>query len=74
MPKTAWSIVRIIIFFKRKKTCAPSGTGGTITLTADNDIFSPDYVGSRIRINEGEVKITAYVNAKQLTGETPAKT
>ena len=47
-----------------------SGTGGTITLTADNDIFSPDYVGSRIRINEGEVKITAYVNAKQLTGET----
>ena len=57
-------------FFQKKENLRPSGTGGTITLTADNDIFSPDYVGSRIRINEGEVKITAYVNAKQLTGET----
>lgn len=57
-------------FFQKKENLRPSGTSGTVTLTADNDIFSPEYVGSRIRINEGEVKITAYVNAKQLIGET----
>lgn len=53
-------------FFQHKENLKPSGTGGEISLTADNDIFSADYVGSRIRINEGEVEVTSFVSTREL--------
>ena len=53
-------------FFQHKENLKPSGTSGEISLTADNEIFSAEYVGSRIRINEGEVEVTSFVSTKEL--------
>lgn len=53
-------------FFQHKENLKPSGTSGEISLTADNDIFSAEYVGSRIRINEGEVEVTSFVSQREL--------
>ncbi len=44
-------------------TLTPSGTTGTITLTASADVFSDLHVGTRFRLQGGEVEITATQSA-----------
>lgn len=41
-------------------TLTPSGTAGTITLTASSDVFDPLHAGTRIRIGGVEADVTAY--------------
>jgi hypothetical protein len=47
----------------------PSAVTGNITITANDNLFTPEHVGSKIQLNEGEIEITAFntsqfVNAK----------
>ena len=51
-------------FFQNKIKLKPSGTNGNITLTADADLFNQNYVGIRLRINDGEAKITSVSDAR----------
>ena len=44
-------------------TLTPSGTSGTITLTASADVFDVSHVGCRFRIASKEVEITSYTSA-----------
>ena len=54
-------------FYQKKVKLSPSGTSGNITLTADSEIFDDYYIGSRIRINNGEGEITAVTGTKTAT-------
>ncbi len=56
-------------FYQNKESISSSGTSGTITLTATNAIFSEEYVGSRIRLHNGEVLVTGYNSNTSLTAE-----
>lgn len=56
-------------FYQHKITLTPNGTTGTITLAADQDVFSEKYIGIRLRINKGEGMIRSYVNPRQVTFE-----
>ena len=38
----------------------PSGTSGTVTLTASDDVFSPEHIGVRLRVQEKEVEIVDF--------------
>ncbi len=51
-------------FFQNKVKLKPSYISGNITLTTDADVFTQDYVGVRIKINDGEVVITDVTNAR----------
>lgn len=55
-------------FFKYKEKINTTGSSGTINITAANDIFDENYVGSLIKINGGLVEVSEYVNAKTLKG------
>ncbi len=55
-------------FYSYDETITPSGTSGTITLSAVNEIFDELHVGSRFRINGGELLITEFVNAQSIKG------
>ncbi|MBL6945708.1 MAG: hypothetical protein ISR47_03625 [Rhodospirillales bacterium] len=48
----------------------PSATSGSITLTASADAFDALHVGTRFRIENKEVEITAFTSATQLTATT----
>jgi len=48
-------------------TLTPSATSGSITVTASDDHFVADHVGTRFRIGDKEVEITAYTSATQAT-------
>jgi hypothetical protein len=41
-------------------TLTPSGTTGTITLTASAPVFAPGHAGTRLRVSGKEVNITSY--------------
>ena len=56
-------------FFQNKESISASGTSGSITINANNDIFSEAYVGSRIRMRGGEMLITGFNNSKSLTAQ-----
>ena len=45
-------------FYQKKVKLSPSGTSGTITLTADSEIFDESWMNIRIKINGGEGVIT----------------
>lgn len=45
----------------------PSGTTGTITLTASDDLFDDLHVGTRFRLRNGEVTITAVTDTLTAT-------
>jgi len=47
--------------------CSSISVGTGRTLTASSSIFSSSWVGERIQIENGEVEVTAYVSATQLT-------
>ena len=46
----------------------PSGLTGAITLTASKGIWTPAYVGQRVRYNFREIQITGYVSPTVVTG------
>ena len=48
-------------------TLSASGTNGNITLTASGNLFQDGHVGTRFRINGGEVSITAVTSATSAT-------
>lgn len=56
-------------FYQNKESVIPSGTSGKITISATNEIFSPEYVGSRIRLCGGEVIVTEYNDTKKISAE-----
>jgi len=60
-------------FFQNKESITPSGTSGNITISAINKIFSPEYVGSRIRLCGGEVIITGFTDTTKLSAEVSKK-
>lgn len=41
-------------------TITPSGTTGTITLTASEDVFAPGHAGTRLQVGGKQVEITSY--------------
>lgn len=41
-------------------TLTPSGTTGTITLTASSDVFDPGHAGTRLQVGGKQVEITSY--------------
>lgn len=55
-------------FYQRKESITPSGASGNIILTSDNPIFSADYVGTRIKMYNGEIAITEFISATQVKG------
>lgn len=55
-------------FYQKKEKVTPSGTTGNIFLNAEHEIFNSSCVGSRMRINNGELLITVCNNSKQLIG------
>lgn len=51
-------------------TLTPSGTTGSITLTASADIFDPLHAGTRLRLGGKEVEITSYDSPTVVTVTT----
>ena len=56
-------------FYQNKIKFKPSGASGSITITSDTNIFTSDYVGIRIKINEGEAIIRSVSDSKNCTAE-----
>lgn len=55
-------------FADRGVSITPSGTSGSVTLTASSAYFNASQIGSRIRIQGREVTITAVASATSATG------
>ncbi len=55
-------------FYQKNESLKPSAATGNCTLSATNDLFVEAHVGSRIKINDGEVLITEFVDAKTIKG------
>src|SRR5699024_9521405 len=55
--------------FQRNISIKPSARTGTVTVTASEQVFSPDYVGQRIRYGFREIRITNYLSRKSVTGQ-----
>lgn len=51
-------------------TLQASATSGAITLTASADLFVEAHVGTRLRIEDKEVEITAFTDATHVTAST----
>ena len=54
--------------FHKGVTITPSATTGTITITASAAVFTPQYVGLRIRYGEREILITGFTSPSVLVG------
>lgn len=54
--------------FNPETKIQPSGRTGSITVTADNPVFTPEHVGTRIRYSEREIEITGYTAPNAVTG------
>lgn len=54
--------------FEKDLTIRPSGISGNITITASGPIWTPDYVGQRIRYGMREIKITKRISSTVLRG------
>lgn len=54
-------------FASSESTLTPSGTNGTITVTASEDVFDQGHEGTRLRINGCEVEVTDYDSPTVLT-------
>lgn len=70
---TSWTlsnpswINRPYIYNYNGYTITPSGTTGSITLTASSGMFLAGHVGSIFKINGGRVTVTAYTSATVVT-------
>ena len=51
-------------------TITPSGTTGTVTLTASEALFSSDHVGSVFSLNAGFAEVTVYTSTTVVTAVT----
>ncbi len=47
-------------FVDSSVTLTPSGTTGSITLTASEDVFAPGHAGTRIQVSGKQVEVTSY--------------
>ncbi|NVK19330.1 MAG: hypothetical protein HWE30_11590 [Methylocystaceae bacterium] len=56
-------------FAKDEVTLQASGTSGSITLTASEDVFVENHVGTRMRLAKREVEITAVSSATSATAD-----
>lgn len=62
-------------------TLTPSGTSGSVEVTASEDVFTADHAGVRLRIGGKEVEVTGVTDARTVTvtchqtlaGTTPTK-
>lgn len=54
-------------FAQESVTLAPSATTGSVTLTASADAFQSGHVGTRFRLQNKEVEITAFASATSVT-------
>lgn len=76
---TAWTLEDITfleyptVFNYNDYTITPSGTTGSITLTASSSMFESDHVGSRFKLHDGLVVITAYTSGTVVTGTVTAQ-
>lgn len=55
--------------FRQDLTMRPSARSGAITLTASGAIWTPAYVGQRVRYGQREIEITAYVSPTVVRGQ-----
>lgn len=56
--------------FQKDVSLKPSARAGTITVTASKQVFSPAFVGQRIRYGFREIIITEYLSKTSLIGTT----
>jgi hypothetical protein len=54
--------------FRGDTQVTPSGLTGAITLTATQAVWTPDYVGQRVRYNFREIAVTGYTSPTVLAG------
>lgn len=54
--------------YEQNVTIRPSAETGSITVTASDPIWTPDYVGTRIRYSSKEIEITEYVSGTVVRG------
>ena len=54
--------------FRKGVSINPSDVSGTVTVTASEAIFTPDYVGQRIRYAQREITITVFNSPTVVTG------
>ena len=57
-------------FASPEATLQPSGHSGAITLTASEDVFDPDHVGTIFRYRGKQVRVTDYLTAKLVNAVT----
>ncbi|MBL8659855.1 MAG: hypothetical protein JNM75_08885 [Rhodospirillales bacterium] len=50
-------------------TLNPSGTSGNIAILASDEVFAPDHVGIRLRLNNREVAVTEVVSATEIRAD-----
>ena len=60
-------------YHNHKVSITPSGTGGTITITASSQIFNQSSVGSIIRIHGGQATVSEYVSETSVTATVNKK-
>lgn len=54
--------------FRKDVSIKPSALAGTITVTSNTAVFSPAYVGQRIRYGWREIQVTGYLSPTSITG------
>ncbi len=57
-------------FAAEEVTLTPSATSGAVALTASAAVFAAGHVGTRLRLQEKEVEITAFTSAAQVQATT----
>lgn len=67
-PTTGGQIAQPYWIFNEGVTIRPSAISGSITVTASAAIFTPSYVGLRIRYGEREILITGYTSPTLVSG------
>jgi hypothetical protein len=50
-------------------TLQPSGTSGSVTVTASAEVFVPDHIGIRLRLAGKELQITGFVSASVVNAD-----
>ena len=55
-------------FSKSDVSLTPSGTTGSVTVTASTDVFDPLHAGTRLRINGVDFDVTSYASATVVDG------
>ena len=56
-------------FYQNKVKLKPSGTSGNITITTDSDVFNQNYVGIRLKINDGEAVIKSVSDGRNCNAD-----